>query len=70
LGGLQKSVKDEECSDIEKREGSGRSKSQTPLGVTVLERMEKTGQHLDKEAGGACRPPTTRSDGIEGGHGK
>jgi hypothetical protein len=30
LGDLQKIEKEEECSDIEKREGSGGSKSQTP----------------------------------------
>jgi hypothetical protein len=31
LGGLQKTEKEEECSDIEKREESGDSKSQTPI---------------------------------------
>jgi hypothetical protein len=31
LGGLQKIEKEEACSDIEKRAGSGDSKSQTPI---------------------------------------
>jgi hypothetical protein len=31
LGGLQKREKEEECSDIEKREGSGGSKSEKPI---------------------------------------
>jgi hypothetical protein len=31
LGGLQKTEKEDECSDIEKREGSGGSQSQVPI---------------------------------------
>jgi hypothetical protein len=31
FGGLQKTELEEECSDIEKREESGGSKSQTPI---------------------------------------
>jgi hypothetical protein len=47
LGGLQTiENQEEECSDIEKREGSGCSKSQTPIsrnGLTI-ERIERTAE--------------------------
>jgi hypothetical protein len=47
LGGLQKREKEEECSDIEKREGLGHSKSQTPIERAVaIERIERTGEAL------------------------
>jgi hypothetical protein len=48
LGGLQKTEKDEEYSDIKKREGFGNLKSQTPLdreGVAI-ERIEWTDKYL------------------------
>jgi hypothetical protein len=48
FGGLQNIEKEEECSHIEKREGSGDSKSQTPIdreGVAI-ERIERTAKDL------------------------
>jgi hypothetical protein len=47
LGDVQKSEKEEECSDIEKREGSGDSKGQIPIeGGVAIERIERTATDL------------------------
>jgi hypothetical protein len=48
LGGLQNTKKEEECSDIEKSEGSGSWKGQTPLEIegAAIERTEKTAEDL------------------------
>jgi hypothetical protein len=48
LGGPQKIAKEEVCSDIEKREGSGDSTSQTPIDREgmAIERIERTAEDL------------------------
>jgi hypothetical protein len=55
LGVFQKTEKEEECSDIKKREGSGGSKSQIPLEreAMAIERIERTGEdhRRDHKAG-------------------
>jgi hypothetical protein len=48
FGGVLTIEKEEECSDVEKREGPGDSKSQTPTekeGVAI-ERIERTAEDL------------------------
>jgi hypothetical protein len=47
---LQKIEKEEECSDIEKREGFGGSKSQTPMAreALVIKRIERTAEDLGR----------------------
>jgi hypothetical protein len=48
LAGFQKNGREEECSDIKKTEGSGGSKSQTPVETerVAIERMERTAKGL------------------------
>jgi hypothetical protein len=46
LVGLQKIEREEECSDIEKREGSGSWKSQTPIERGGMEGIERTAEDL------------------------
>jgi hypothetical protein len=45
FGSLQNIEKEEECSDIEKREGSGSSKSQTPIEKEAVA-IERTADDL------------------------
>jgi hypothetical protein len=48
FGGVQNIEKEEECTDTEKREGSGDSKSQTPIDREgmAIERIERTAEDL------------------------
>jgi hypothetical protein len=48
LGGLQNTEKEGKCSDIEKREGPGGSKGQTPIerDGAAIERIERTVKDL------------------------
>jgi hypothetical protein len=59
--------KEDECSDIEKREGSVGPRFQPPLEVEVLaiERIERRMDGLRRDARAGLRPLTIRSRDIE-----
>jgi hypothetical protein len=61
-----------ECFDLEKREGCECPKCQSPTEVkaVAIERMERTEQDLGKEARGVWKVVTIRLEDIEGPHRK